>query len=267
MPTKTDHIKALARALGLTKALHILILRAIKRKKSVTIKIGPNELSLRPCDSDLFVLGQIFGSKEYGLDKTIEAKINSISSSYKSEGKIPLIIDAGANVGYSSIYFADTYPDAHVIAIEPDHDTFIIMKQNCSGHTRITPIHAALWKHNDGVNLQNLGVASWARTVNNNGATPSRTLQDIFSTIPESAPLILKMDIEGSEKETVEAAPDVVRSFPVIMIEPHDFEKPGSSCLSPLYSAISNEPFDTLLSGENIIFLNIYRDDANSRQI
>jgi len=46
--------------------------------------------------------------------------------------------------------------------------------------------------------------------------------------------LILKLDIEGSEKEVIEADPGVVCSAMCIMIEPHDFMQPGRGCLTPL---------------------------------
>jgi predicted O-methyltransferase YrrM len=42
----------------------------------------------------------------------------------------PLILDCGANVGVSVLYFKRLYPDAEIIAFEPDEDVFAILKQN-----------------------------------------------------------------------------------------------------------------------------------------
>eukprot|EP01037_Dinobryon_pediforme_P018822 gene18822-19135_t len=36
-----------------------------------------------------------------------------------SQGKIPLIIDAGSNIGASVVYFSKCFPEAHIIGIEP----------------------------------------------------------------------------------------------------------------------------------------------------
>jgi len=41
-----------------------------------------------------------------------------------------LIIDAGANVGYSSVYFLSNFPNCRVIAIEPDGDNFASLQKN-----------------------------------------------------------------------------------------------------------------------------------------
>ena len=35
-------------------------------------------------------------------------------------GKRPLIVDAGANIGASAAFFAMTYPTAKIVAIEPE---------------------------------------------------------------------------------------------------------------------------------------------------
>lgn len=253
MPSKIDHIKGLVQAIGFRQAAEILLRRLMKSPEPVHVHVGSNRVTLRPTNSDLFVMAQIFGRKEYALGQPIEDRIRQASRRAIEIGKTPVVIDAGANVGYSSLYFSDVYPDAHVVSIEPDYETFLVLKQNCAEHPRITPVHAALWRHDNGVNLSNTDADAWARSVSDGGSTPSRTLESILSAIPDAHPLILKLDIEGAEREVVEHSPETVRSFPVIMIEPHDFMKPGSGCLSPLYSAVSGKQYDTFINGENIV--------------
>src|SRR5262245_54333406 len=41
-----------------------------------------------------------------------------------------IIVDAGANVGMTAVYFALRYPNARIIAIEPESENFGILKSN-----------------------------------------------------------------------------------------------------------------------------------------
>ena len=47
-------------------------------------------------------------------------------------GEVPLIIDGGANVGLSLRGFARDFPQAHVIAVEPDDDNFRVLAANAA---------------------------------------------------------------------------------------------------------------------------------------
>ena len=60
------------------------------------------------------------------------------------------------------------------------------------------------------------------------------------------------MDIEGAEKEVIASCPSIFSDAKCLLIEPHDFDHPGLSCLAPLYSALAGKNFDTVLSGENL---------------
>ena len=41
-----------------------------------------------------------------------------------------LYIDAGANIGLTSIYFANKFPNAKIVALEPEIDNYIILQKN-----------------------------------------------------------------------------------------------------------------------------------------
>ena len=55
------------------------------------------------------------------------------------------IIDGGANVGYASVFFAITYPQARIFAVEPEESNFEMLLKNVRYYRNIIPIHAALW--------------------------------------------------------------------------------------------------------------------------
>ncbi|SEG71189.1 methyltransferase, FkbM family [Methylobacterium sp. 190mf] len=254
MMDKILKFKTLCGLVGLACAVNIMIRRIIGIKNPIKIKIRGMVLNLRPIDSDLFVLMQIFSAKEYELKGPALQKINALYNNILKRGGVPLIVDAGANVGYSSIYFSEIYPDAHILAIEPDEASFQMLSGNCASLDKVTAVNAALWKDDRGVNLGNTTRPAWARTVSGEGTTTSITLEQALSKNVNTAPFILKLDVEGAERVIIEAARNIVQMFPVVMVEPHDFLTPGSGCLSPLYSAISGMEYDTYVNGENIIF-------------
>ena len=49
---------------------------------------------------------------------------------FYSQSPCPTIIDCGANIGDSVLYFKDLYPNSKIIAIEPDKLTFNVLRSN-----------------------------------------------------------------------------------------------------------------------------------------
>lgn len=65
-----------------------------------------------------------------------------------------LIIDCGANIGYSSIYFLNKYTNAHVIAVEPDSENFKVCEKNLFPYRgRVSLIRSAIWSHRTGLSV------------------------------------------------------------------------------------------------------------------
>ena len=57
-------------------------------------------------------------------------------------GASPLIVDLGASVGLSAIWFAQVWPFATVLAIEPHEENFRLLQRNVARYPNITPIQA-----------------------------------------------------------------------------------------------------------------------------
>lgn len=244
------HLLALTSGIGLLPALNLLLRRAFGMTQAVTVSCGPYRLDVRPADSDPYVLTQIFTAREYAAHPFWGARLNAIAAALRRAGRVPVIIDAGANVGYSALFLADQFPDAVVLAVEPDEDCVALIERNCGDHPRIAVVRAALWSHRNGVEVNHPMGESWANRVSDTGTTPSVTLEQLLEQVAGAAPLVLKLDIEGAEAEVCAASAAAVAAFPCIMIEPHDWMLPGSGVLSPLYSAIAGKQMDTVIRGE-----------------
>src|SRR3989344_5879030 len=81
----------------------------------VRIKKITHPLILRPGTSDVPLLYHIFVEGEYNIQPKTEPSF---------------IIDAGANVGFTAVYFANRFPKARIIAIEPEESSFNLLKRN-----------------------------------------------------------------------------------------------------------------------------------------
>ncbi|WP_395306778.1 FkbM family methyltransferase [Mycobacterium sp. AMU20-3851] len=250
---KIGHTLALAESVGFTSALNLVARRALGMAKPVPVTCGAHRLMVRPCDSDPFVLAQIFTEREYDAHPFWMERLNVIAAGIRAAGQIPLIIDAGANVGYSALYLAEHFPDAVILAVEPDPDCVALIERNCAQNSRIKMVHAAVWSHENGVDLTTREEGSWANRVSDGGVTPSVTLETLIAEIPDAAPFIVKLDIEGAESEVCRASPGAVSSFACIMIEPHDWMLPGSGGLSALYDAVAGKKMDTLIRDETLM--------------
>ena len=263
MPNKWEHLKRLKRAVGLPAAASILFRRVIGLSDATSVRAGGHKIKVRPCDSDLFVLGQIFGEQEYEIGR-YKSGLNNLALQWKESGINPVVLDIGANVGYSALYFADIFPHAIVCAVEANRSTFDLLIRNVGGHPRIRAVHAAVWFHEQGVELvsaadgvNGAGSGSWASKVKDGrlNLTPSLLLRSTYKQIPNARPLVVKLDVEGAEREICEAAFDVLSIAPCILVEPHDFMLPGHSCLRYMLSALAGRAMDTLIQGENLMFV------------
>jgi hypothetical protein len=55
------------------------------------------------------------------------------------------ILDLGANVGFTTVYFANRYPDARVAAVEPSLGNFATASVNTLGNANIILFWGAIW--------------------------------------------------------------------------------------------------------------------------
>lgn len=240
-------------------AAKVLLLRTLGRSMTTEARLrsSPHRVALRPNDSDVHVAAQIFGAREYALDDVRTEALRRLAATWRATGVTPLIVDAGANVGYSSLFFADTYADAHVIALEPDPPTFEVLQSNVRGRSNIEAHPYALWSDDGGVDLEDGGQKSWSTRVNGNGPRkiPSRTLEQVVGSVPNGRLLIAKIDIEGAEREACGVSIELLRETPCIMIEPHDWMLPGHGSLQPILSAVVSGNYDVVVRGENVFFV------------
>ena len=140
------------------------------------------------------------------------------------------IIDVGASVGDTAIYWAKVY-QAHVIAFEPLNDVFLIMKQNVI----LNDLEDLIEMHNEAVGNGkviegNIQKSMFGKSGNPDLSFRSRRLDEFnFNNIS-----LLKIDVEGYEAEVIEGAIETIKSnHPKIILETHskDLRKKCSDLL------------------------------------
>ena len=119
----------------------------------------------------------------------------------------PVIIDCGANIGLSVLYFKQLYPNAQIEAFEPDSQNFSLLTQNCNsnGLKQVTLHQAAVWTNNGTISFSaNDSEASHISesTAGNAVQVPTVRLKDVLQKYPDIG--MLKMDIEGAEWDVVQ---------------------------------------------------------------
>jgi FkbM family methyltransferase len=144
------------------------------------------------------------------------------------------VVDLGANIGMASVYYANQYPNARIVAVEAEASNFEILTQNVRHYSNIFPIYAAIWNRNGKVGLTVPRGADGAIdkivfAVHEGEGTPVRaiTMRTLMNEACISSIDVLKVDIEGAEKEVFETAPEWIHDVRCLAIELHDRFKPG----------------------------------------
>lgn len=133
-----------------------------------------------------------------------------------------LIVDLGANVGYTLAHWAVLYPHARIIGVELDEVNAELARRNTAfAADRCTVVQGAIWKE-DGY-IQYGGDESWALTILAEGAKSSRavTMRTLLKEQNVDQVDLLKMDIEGAEDEIFSSDLEWLDKVQRIMLEIH----------------------------------------------
>lgn len=114
----------------------------------------------------------------------------------------PYIIDCGANIGLSILYIKRQYPNAEVLAFEPDSTNFKLLEKNIRSFqlSNIELEPKAVWKENTTLSFANEGsMGSRIDTSASENKVDAVRLKDYLNRKVD----FLKIDIEGAEYEVI----------------------------------------------------------------
>ena len=223
-------------------------------------KFHKNFFSIKIRDKyDTITLFEIFAQDFYNIKSlNIFNKINLVLSNMEKNNFTPLIIDCGANIGCSSIYFNKMIKNSKIINIEPEEKNFSLLEYNCKSDV-FDNINSAISSKNITYCLENNDKDNRAFKVKENvsGDKKSITVNQILQNKESNfKPFLIKFDIEGFEKDVFAGNLDWIDKFKIIIIEIHDWMLPEENCSENFIKAISNMNKDLIISGENLILVN-----------
>lgn len=204
------------------------------RTYRLSVPGNPIPLICRLQSSDRYAFAQVFIHKQYACPEP------AIPPRY--------IVDCGAYVGYASVYLLHRFPDAKVVAIEPDRRNHEILVRNLAPYgTRAVPMLAAVWSHEVGLNLHPYSTEKgdeWGTQVQESaaGETPDVAAVDIvwlLNQSPHGYIDILKIDIEGAEEVVfAQRYERWINHVGTIMIELH-----GERSRTQFFRALDSDKF------------------------
>jgi len=142
---------------------------------------------------------------------------------FETDNNSALIIDCGANVGLSVIYWKYLYPESRIIAFEPDPKIFQLLQSNISefDYKNIELQQAAVWISNGELLFLPDGSVGGklVNQVDNDRLIKVRTIQ-LLEYLNQPVE-VLKIDIEGAEFEVLQDCATSLGNVNKIFLEYH----------------------------------------------
>jgi hypothetical protein len=115
--TLPQRLTGTIRRFGARGAMTLWLANGLRKPLLMKVRSGslPHPIWLRARTSDLDVHREIFVNEQYKHDFLAAPRV---------------IVDVGANIGLSSIYFAIHYPNARILALEPEESNFRLLRKN-----------------------------------------------------------------------------------------------------------------------------------------
>jgi FkbM family methyltransferase len=211
---------------------------------------------VRSGDSDLETVRQVFREREYEIK--VPAVVRRVHARYEAilaSGHVPVIIDAGANIGAASLWFKQLFPLAAVVAVEPDPANAELARQNLSIHPDVLVMEAAIGGAQGHVDLVP-SRQSWAITTERSASgTPIVTIPQAAAGVANGVLFIVKVDIEGFERDLFASNSDWLDDVYLVYIEPHDWMLPGKGSSRHFQREFGKRDFEIFLQGENLVYV------------
>lgn len=165
--------------------------------------IGAFSVLLRHHTSDYRVYNQVLLEKEY-------KELADCIGRYVPGESVRYVLDAGGNIGLTTLYLKKRFPQARVVTIEPDAKNFSLLQRNVHLNRLegVSFLKAGLWGKAEALSIdrgfrdgKEWSIALTAAAGGGEAAgLPGVTVEDVLRMFGFSHLDVLKIDIEGAER-------------------------------------------------------------------
>lgn len=216
-------------------------------------------LSARFGTSDFLVLDELFFRKEY--DFLFQTNL----------GEVRTIVDLGANCGFSIRLWLRHFPNARIVAVEPDEGNVAVLRRNIPdvAQQRVRIVEACVAGTSKDVYFDRRS-DEWCFSISDTpipGAqlVRTKTLLEILDSFAFNGPIdLLKCDIEGAESDLFRNSAPWLKRARNIVVEVHPPQYDSERLAEDLERAGGNFSITPITpdSGNQILFLQ-QRDSCN----
>lgn len=190
------------------KQIELARIKSIPRYSSGITTLFPQDFKFVDSASFLFIYDEIFNKNIYA---------------FRSNKEEPFIIDCGANIGLSILYFKKIFPGAQILAFEPDPIVCKVLNYNISNLSNVQVIDKALWNEETVLNFHTEGadggsLSAIPNEISTIGVRTDRLSKHIIKEVD-----FLKIDIEGAELKVLEDCEESLHLVQNMFIEYHSF--------------------------------------------
>jgi FkbM family methyltransferase len=204
-----------SRAVGISQTARFAVCEVLKIRRTFDVRFARVTLRCRTCSTDLRVAVECLSDREYDA---VECNNPSV------------IFDLGAYIGASTAFFATEYPDALVVAVEPEAGNFVLLQENMRGYANVRILRAAVWGESGFREVRDSFTGPWGYTIcdsPNRSETLHQTVEcvtvgDLMERFRVAKIDVLKLDVEGAEKSVFENARGWIDKVQIIAVELHD---------------------------------------------
>ena len=132
---------------------------------------------------------------------------------------VRVVLDIGANVGVTALYFSQVFPNAAVYAFEPAPDNFAVLAKNVANCARIRAFNFALgaqdatlelYASDNPVNFGGYSLHATGSDTSKRVSIPVRNVAGVLSELSLTSIDVVKVDTEGAEWDILTAFPEAV---------------------------------------------------------
>jgi len=167
-----------------------------------------------------------------GLD--IRKAKRDLKSVWLESFEIKTVIDVGANIGQFAVDASELYPDAVIHSFEPLPGPYNQLLINTKSFSKFNPYNIALSDHKGTTKMysndfsQSSSILEMAEShkkafPHSTNATPVKvkvqTLDAIFNGVELDTDILLKIDVQGLEKQVLDGGKETIKKVKVIIIE------------------------------------------------